>query len=675
MKFSIGIKKRKYRHDSSYNVNTTSDFGSFQPLVCQFLRPCDSYNVKNFTQLVRNSVMPNPTFGAISCVNKYRFVPMSEIFPQFDALISGKDINSYVINYKPTEVPTVTNSYLVFMLSLLFGQMRVCKYTSTLEKKFDDSGFAREILDFADNILSFDFKFFVDMFKSKGLEFEDDKSESCKEMFSKSFHFGSSKLDFNNSDFVLRNDKHILFIRLSSAGKRLFKVFKGLGYSLDPNCQNKVSILPLFAYYKAYFDAYYPTRIKGWQNTWCFELINTIFEQNLQFLNVKDSKAGFSFHSLIVNFFLHELAECWYVYPDDYVSANQLKPLETVQDDLGFGTRGNDGSPGGDLGTDARENIPSLNTKENPNVTQVALDTLGRITRFMNKNSLIGNRIKEYVRVHFGEDIVSDMFDDSFDIATFTTDVTIDDMYSSSDTLSADGRTGEPLGKRGGRGDGYSNDNSFKFKAKQFGFVIGFCAVYPQNYYFQGDEAQLYMTTRFMFPEPTFDCLGYELTPLATIYDNSGLAIDDSDNLSNKSFGYLPRYSMFKTKKNLVNGDMRLRSTRDSFLSFYLDRYVQLKEVYQDGKDKAVIIRNDIPDAGVAWRFNLRYPQLCFPNRIFLNSGNTLQEDLKFSRLDDNFTIQCRISAEVVNSLKPLSQSFDTYDPDVDGATTTVSNV
>ena len=674
MKFSIGTKKKKYRHDTSYNINTTSDFGSFQPILCQYLSPNDSYNVKNFRQLVRNAVMPNPTFGAITCVNKYRFVPMSEIFPQFDALISGKDINSYVVNYKPTEVPTITNSYLVFMLSLLFGRLTGVRFDSVVETNDHLGGFPVESITFKNVSNSLSFEDFLSFFVAKGLQFNDDKSKSCETFFGNGISSAlSSTLNFNNSDFVLRDREHFLFIRLSSAGKRLYKVFKGLGYSLDPNSQNKVSILPLFAYYKAYFDAFYPTRHKGWQNTWCFELINTIFEQNLQFLNINDSKSGFSYHSLILNFFLHELSECWYTYSDDYVSANQVKPLENAQADVNFAKFGTDGIPGGDLETDGSENIPAL--KEGSKVTQVALDTLGRITRFMNKNSLIGNRIKEYVRVHYGEDTVNDMFEDSNDVATFTTDITVDDMYSSSDTLSSDGRTGEPLGKRGGRGDGYSDSNSFKFKANKFGFIIGFTAIYPQNYYFQGDDAQLYMTSRFMFPESTFDSLGYELTPLATIYDNSGLAIDDSDNLSNKSFGYLPRYSMFKTKKNLVNGDMRLRSTRDSFLSFYLDRYIQLKEVYQESDDVAKIVRNDIPDAGVSWRFNLRYPQLCFPNRIFLNSGNTAEEDLRFSRLDDNFTIQCRVSAEVINSLKPLSQSFDTFDTDVDNTTTSTSNV
>ena len=674
MKFSIGTKKKKYRHDSSYNINTTSDFGSFQPILCQYLSPNDSYNVKNFRQLVRNAVMPNPTFGAITCVNKYRFVSMSEIFPQFDALISGKDINSYVVNYKPTEVPTITNSYLVFMLSLLFGRLTVVKFDSIIETNDHLGGFPVENITFKNVSNSLSFEDFLSFFVAKGLQFDDDKSKSCETFFGNGISgVLSSTLNFNNSDFVLRDREYFLFIRLSSAGKRLYKVFKGLGYSLDPNSQNKVSILPLFAFYKAYFDAFYPTRYKGWQNTWCFELINTIFEQNLQFLNTNDSKSGFSYHSLILNFFLHELSECWYTYSDDYVSANQVKPLENAQDDVNFAKFGTDGTPGSDLGTNGSENIPTL--KEGSKVTQIALDTLGRITRFMNKNSLIGNRIKEYVRVHYGEDTVNDMFEDSNDVATFTTDITIDDMYSSSDTLSSDGRTGEPLGKRGGRGDGYSDNNSFKFKANKFGFIIGFTAIYPKNYYFQGDDAQLYMTSRFMFPESTFDSLGYELTPLATIYDNSGLAIDDSDNLSNKSFGYLPRYSMFKTKKNLVNGDMRLRSTRDSFLSFYLDRYIQLKEVYQESDDVAKIVRNDIPDAGVSWRFNLRYPQLCFPNRIFLNSGNTAEEDLRYSRLDDNFTIQCRVSAEVINSLKPLSQSFDTFDTDVDNTTTSTSNV
>jgi len=671
LKFNLGSHTKKYAHDGSYNINTTSDFGSFQPICSQYLAPNDTYIIREFKQLVRNAVMPNPTFGFIKCVNNFRFVPMREIFPQFEALLAGKDIHSYLVNYKPTKVPTISNSYLVFMLGLFYGKLNFQGYRAEKTKALHISPNSLIKMTLTNSIPS-SWDLYLKFFKNKGMKF-DDKYDVFKSKYTlRSGDFIDTTISYSNCDFMLTmDDNKILYIRLSNAGKRLFKIFKGLGYSLDACNMNPVSVLPLFAYYKAWFDKYYPTRFKGWQNTACFELINTIFEANLQDLTTLDTKENNTYHSLLINFF-EELANTWYVFPDDYFSANQTSPLENVAGDITLGLKS--GSSSAETPSPyGKQSVPNIDNKTD--LSLINIQTLQRVTRFLNKNSLVGNRIKEWVRVHYGSAKVSELFGDSNDIATFITDVQLDDMYSSADTLTKDGTQGEPLGKRGGRGDGFSGENSFKFKASEFGFLIGFTAVYPVSYYFQGDDPQLYMTSRYTFPTAEFDSLGYELTPLAQIIDNNGINIDNLDNTTNKSFGFLPRYSQFKYKKNLINGDMRLHSTKDSFLSFHLDRWIQRKEIIVDSDKNLLVIRNDIPDAGTEWRYISKYPQLGYFNRIFLNSGNSSPEDDTLSRADDNFTIQCVVSAKFVNSLKPLSNSFDTFEEDTDNSTTSVSNV
>lgn len=700
--FNIGQSNKRYSHDMGYHINTTSDFGSFQPICSQFMNPSDKYILKDFRQLVRNAVMPNPTFGDIKCVNNFRFVPMNEIFPQFDALIAGKEVNSYLLNYKPTSVPYVSNGYLVFMLSLLYSSMDILDVKvdnnasnswgipSDYSKPFTFTEISRiNFSNYNDRKLYGEFK---DIFKSFGLVINDDASAHLIDMFigrnPSSFNQKAAqrlKLTPGNSDFVIFNKEQTkcLLVRLSARGKRLYKIFKGLGYALDAYNTNPVSILPLFAFYKAYFDKYAPTRDKGWQNTACFELINTIFEANLQNLQIVDQKENTAYHILVKKFF-EELSECWYVFPDDYFSAHTTSPLQNVSANLSADIMNGDVSAETTV-EPGKEHTPTLKplTNNGSSFSLVQFQTLQRITRFLNKNSLIGNRIKEYVRSHYGSAVVSDLFQDSKDVATFITDVKLDDIYSSSDTVQQSGAVGEPLGKRGGRGDGFSSNNSFNFTAETFGYLIGFTAIYPNSFYCQGDDAQLYMRNRFDFPSADFDSLGYELTPLAQIVDNNGISFDSLDNASGKSFGFLPRYSMFKYKKGIINGDMSLRSRRDSFLSFHLERFIQRKEIVPfrllpgspvDDKKWNVII-NDIPDAGTEWRYLAKYPQLGWFNRIFLNSGDTHNyDDLNF-QADDNFTIQCVVDSIVVNQLKPLSQSFDTFQEDTDNNNISLSNV
>ena len=669
--FNLGSHTKKYAHDGSYNINTTSDFGSFQPICSQYMSPNDTYIISEFKQLVRNAVMPNPTFGFIKCVNNFRFVPMREIFPQFEALISGKDVHSYLVNYKPTQVPTISNAYLVFMLGVFYGRLNFQGYKSEKTKMLHVTPNSVVKMTVGNSLLS-SWDLYLKFFTSKGFKFEDKYDVFKSKYLLRSKDFIDSTIKYNNCDFMITlDDNKILYIRLSNAGKRLYKIFKGLGYSLDANNTNPVSILPLFAYYKAWFDKYYPTRFKGWQNTATFELINTIFEANLQDLTVLDAKENNTYHSLLVNFF-EELSNTWYVFPDDYYSANQVSPLENVAGDITTGLKA--GSASKDTPSPyGKQSVPNLPAENE--ISLINIQTLQRVTRFLNKNSLIGNRIKEWVRVHYGPAKVSELFDDTNDIATFVTDVQLDDMYSSADTLTKDGTQGEPLGKRGGRGDGFSGNNSFKFKANEFGFIIGFTAIYPVSYYFQGDDPQIYMTSRYSFPTADFDALGYELTPLSQVIDNNGINVDSLDNTTNKSFGFLPRYSQFKYKKNLINGDMRLHSTKDSFLSFHLDRWIQRKEIVVDKEGNLLVIHNDIPDAGTEWRYISKYPQLGFFNRIFLNSGNSSPEDDTLSRSDDNFTVQCVVNAKFVNSLKPLSNSFDAFEEDTDNSTTSVTNV
>ena len=673
MDFSLGINKSRYSHNRDYHIDTTSDFGSFQPCMLEFLSPDDTLSVDDFRQLVRNGVMPAPTFGDIKCVNDFSFVPVRDVFPAFDALVSGQHVNTSHRNYIPSSMPTISSLDLVATLccsdyskvSVFINEAGKLKALSPNDAVYAD---IKNTLQSAVN----------DLFSAGNRPSAKFPSAVLANILYESGSFGSS--EFANplsSDFVLRGNKYSVCVRLNNAGKRLYKIFKGLGYSLDPLNTNRVSVLPIFAFYKAWYDKYFPARMSNWQSTDCFRLIDLIYSYGyVDFLNFVSPQFWKGF--------VASLSDCWYTYETDFVSANIDKPASNVSGDVNIPNTTMTSASSYSNGVMTPASGQPYVWASNGLVTSAQLQILSRLTRFVNKNSIIGGRIYDYLKVHFGQDTIDAMFRQSNFLGSFVTDVKLDDTYSQADTLNLSSGTGQALGSRAGLGSGFSNF-SLKYDAPCHGFVIGMSAIYANSSFCQGDDPIIYMLKRFEIPTAELDALGYELTPKAVIYDNGGYADSTRDALYQTSFGYVPTYSKLKYKRNILNGDMSKRSTRDSFLGFHLDRFVIEKSpIFKKEQDGSFSVQSDVkysvPQAGDAWRYILKYPHLSYFNRIFLNSGSLnggvfstvgypdSQSKSIYDYMvsydkgnnDDNFTIQCSVNVTLWNKLKPLAISFDT---------------
>lgn len=686
MKFSLGINKSRYSHNRDYHIDTTSDFGSFQPCMLEFLSPDDTLSVDDFRQLVRNGVMPAPTFGDIKCVNDFSFVPVRDVFPAFDALVSGQHVNTSQRNYIPSSMPTISSLDLVATLC--------CSEYSKVSVFINEAGKLKAlnpndaVYSGIKNTLQ---SAVNDLFSAANRPSAKFPSAVLANILYESGSFGSS--DFANplsSDFVLRGNKYTVCVRLNNAGKRLYKIFKGLGYSLDPLNTNRVSVLPIFAFYKAWYDKYFPARMSNWQSTDCFRLIDLIYSYGyVDFLN--------SVSPQFWKGFVSSLSDCWYTYETDFVSANIDNPASNVAGDVNIPNTTMTSASSYSNGVMSPASGQPYVWASNGLVTSAQLQILSRLTRFVNKNSIIGGRIYEYLKVHFGQDTIDAMFRQSNFLGSFVTDVKLDDTYSQADTLNLSSGTGQALGSRAGLGSGFSNF-SLKYDAPCHGFVIGMSAIYANSSFCQGDDPIIYMLKRFEIPTAELDALGYELTPKAVIYDNGGYADSTRDALYQTSFGYVPTYSKLKYKRNILNGDMAKRSTRDSFLGFHLDRFVIEKSpIFKKEQDGSFSVQSDVkysvPQAGDAWRYILKYPHLSYFNRIFLNSGSLnggvystvgypdSQSKTIYDYMvsydkgnnDDNFTIQCSVNVTLWNKLKPLAISFDTMS-DEDNDSVTVRN-
>ena len=117
---SLGRASKKYTHDMSFDNNTTMGFGFMQPLCSQLMYKGDKINL-SAKQLVRLAPMPVPSFARIKAVNRAFFVPMSDVFPAWDALLAHQTVTTTVRSYIPQKLPRISNRFLACWLIGAYG--------------------------------------------------------------------------------------------------------------------------------------------------------------------------------------------------------------------------------------------------------------------------------------------------------------------------------------------------------------------------------------------------------------------------------------------------------------------------------------------------------------------------------------------------------------------------
>lgn len=649
-KISLGRSLRTYTHDLSFDNNTTMQIGVVQPLLTQYMQPGDKVSC-NLKQLVRLAPMPVPSFARLSLVNKVKFVPMSAIYPAYDCLMSGQNVYpSSHDAYIPTSVPTITNKYLVYVL---------CNLLDTTFQTFSGSSLESLSISSAGTPLS--------MLKSN--------------VFSDFWAFtgGSPSLDvrdtsvtFDNADFIFQYKSgstfNVICVRLGRLGRILRSALVGLGYSLSPVDTEGISLLPILALYKAYYDTYQPNRDSSWTSTHAFRIIDSIYERAIVDCTKNNLVGGDGV------FWLNELPQLFATYEDDFVSAHRLTaniaPMPSytnlMQPSTNLATSPSIATPQGIMTSILQK------SSDGHGSSLLSLQTLQRLQRYVNKDSIIGKKVSEWLKVHFGDNAVNDYFKESYNIRDIVTRCDINDIYSTADTSGTDG---DFLGAFAGKGLGFT-DTGFKFESKEFGYLFVLGAIMPKLAYFQGNDLTLYAKDRFTFPSADFDALGYELTPATFLRDDNGISFGNKYT-ANAGFGFIPRFSGFKVKKDIVNGDMSRRSTRSQMSAYHLERMISTPDVFATKvgstyKVETVNTEFDLPKSSTQWRYVNRYSFMGNYNRIFYNSNGNAGLSTALDNVDDQFIVQTVFDFKLTNKLKPLSQSFDTYEETTDNSTVDV---
>lgn len=690
-KISLGSSAHKrYNHNMSFDNNTTFDFGSVQPLMCQYLMPNSDINV-SCKQLVRLAPLVAPSFARVHLQNEASFVPLADVVPYSDALLANIPYSVGNKTYKPTQLPFTTNAMLVYLLLLQSEFTYWTKSESNHDGCFQPNSVNDDKAKYLTGVLCKDAFGITEVVNMPRLQ------------SGMATYGDDNRITFTSADEVIfLSDGSALTFRFSTYALRLRKIFIGLGYSLNISDRSHVAFAPILAFYKAWFDLYAVKRTINWTNTACFGLIKHLDDNYVYDF----SEARFNVAADTLMAFFAELAQCWYTYPDDFVSVHRtsvnLTPVSASFVDGSNGTSNVFTTSTSALGitlTSAPGKLVQNSTTGAPNLYNVALQTLQRLTRFVNKDSIIGQRISEWLRVHYGADVANSVFKQSNHISSSRLDLQINDVFSTSDTANTESGDGEVLGAYAGKGIGFDN-SGFSFHTSVSGYVFVMSAIVPESGYFQGNDLTLYGLDRFTLPSADFDALGMELTPKGAIASDNNIvdfrsdSSTRSDSLTNVAFGYVPRFSGYKVKKNVVNGDMSLRSSFDDLSPYYLDRvltstYLESEEVKTfthvgtfggsttitktDTEYLPSFTHSTLPVASEEWRYCARYPWLGNYDRLFSNMlpSNLAHSDV-YAPNRDNFICQSVFDVRVTNALKPISDSYDTFEESTDNSSVDV---
>lgn len=514
-------------------------------------------------------------------------------------------------------------------------------------------------LAFLDNVQSYEVPFFSERITLENADFifniKDDEDFTVGQFVGENNEF--MPVTYHRRDFVF-------CIKLTRLGRRLFKIFNtdriNFGIKDVP-----VDFLSLLAYYKVWFEQYNPGRNVVWEETNAFKLIHTFYDFGKDLNDCYDYDSitvdnfSFSTRGIRKNLasFFSDLANCTYSLPVDNITV----ATEDILNDV-TSTDANQ--------VDIHVNNASPNEVRNAGVTQytvygdleqnhlgksggLGLKLLDRIYHLVNKNSVLGSRIDEYLKAHN----LGSPLPDSLVLGDNDFTINVEEQFSTAET--AEGYLGEYAGKA----RKFDEGDFLKFETPNSGIVVQYFCIVPFGGYVQ--SGRVGMVNRYDFYNAFYDSLGKE--PL-TDYEVCSRFYYLNNLQENSVFGFVPQYFNKKVVNNLANGGFAFRSQSSQFLPYSLDRLFTVPDL---------VIRKIVGFSRTGVPYDKQVPEV--QNRIDLIAdeylryigrnegfGNYNRIFYDTSGLTDNFIVQMVHEFHVYSPMKPVSESFDTFDRDVD---------
>lgn len=678
----LGVQRKKYTHNLSFDNNTTMDFGVLQPLLSQYMEPKSNIKV-SAKQLVRLAPMPTPSFARMFLRNYATFVKLTDVVPYHECLLAKLPFSTGSSTYTPVKMPFTDCRTLTFFL------LSMSKY-GVWYRSSSSQVYKPVVLSEIPNIGSAAQNAFLTEFSIKLPK----NADSLVRDFTSNIVAASSVDDMTSSPLAsdytvsLNDGEYVLCFQFNTKVNAIRKQFIGLGYALNMYDTTELSLAPLLAYYKAYYNLFGLTRDLPFETTNCFALVKLIEGYSIDFSKktILEVASTSSFYGKFIAF-LRDLGNLYYTDSNSYIAAHRdnlvnktpLRSLSSLEQQNGlFSVMG----VGSQSSIPTNTVVPYIGDDSSSYFTQLSLDVLKRLTTFVNKDSAIGKRLSDWVKVHYGAEVSNSLFEDAFRLNSWSTAIDIDDVFSTSDTADVGAaHKGDYLGSYAGTGTGFSK-SGFSFVAPVHGYCFVLSCIVPITNCFQGIDPTLLGIDLDTIPQPEFDALGFEATPRDVFISDNDVCVKPNK-AYNDTFGFVPRYTGFKVKKNIVNGDMSKGYFKTDLLPYFNDRMFYNNTVNFDPKTDGTLMSfstDNVPNASTEFQKICRYSFLGNFNRLFYNSGSLFPNAGSAtdsvptaSYLSDNFIVQTVFDVRVSNWLKPVQNSYDTIDEDVDNNTTSVT--
>lgn len=780
---------RRSRFNWSHDVNTTFSWGEVQPTQCKLLIP-GSKTTMSTQSLIRLAPMVAPTFGRVKYKTYNQFVALSEVMPNFDAMMAREPKSTGFGTQIPSVIPYVKLG--VLSANILHGARATLYFADDATKAANGEYWTQyrtapnivpnasdptcgDWYTHAARVIGSSSKPFdnygPDVFNNAG----NGVMPNVNGLVTHLYQFGAgyavhglnnlsvvlgtqtmadlcpvrrdyeagapagsplslkdyqAEVTFDSADYVLEGkfeyssgnfEYFALAVELSDFGKRLRKVLQGCGYQIDFQSNLEVSILPLLAQYKAYFDIFGLELFQGWETTYCAQLIKDIenrFQSNVTSRFQRQNKSGLATITNSNNglaFLLIEVANEWYTDDVDYISAHLAKlavspnPNEAVTTGSFIDVNSNGILQGLNL-TETTADMTSYGTglgantqwdtgnaqigdqrtggimyTNNVNHTQIDAEMLKRMYKWVNRNTILGRRIAELLRAQGLGKYVDEC--KSNYIGSTDTMITISDVVSTAATEDAS------LGEYGGKGLQYDRTGTLTFENDSYGYWVTLATVVPEAGYTQGLDPTLTSLDKFNLYNPDFDAVGMELTPKANVIGVQYICDPTVGSQNYDGFGFIPRYSKFKVCQNLTNGDFNRHGKRNTYLPYTLDKQINVNDYSVDAEaykftnltskiwnyvklDKSAKA-NDMPIAGNVWRTPTKYNWLGNFDRIFLRVGERDDYDVTYTKPgdavgfmdynDDNFLGHHIYDLQSYAPMKPIEDSYGLDEDDPSG--------
>ena len=504
-----------------------------------------------------------------------------------------------------------------------------------------------------------------------------------------------------------------LVFKLSSFGKRLRKILIGLGFDVNLANDDKVSILPLVAFYKAWWDSYAPERYKNFYETDAWKLINASMAgaTGADLLTWCNSANGGDVRTCFRRFMI-DLGVCFATDKMDVISAATDKyyastntttdnhnvnsntaainqALQAALYDPMNGVAGPDGSfdvypstGSNNVYTTPRDTLTLAIQTYPAALTQPQIDALKKAYIMINKTSVAGMKVEEILRSIGQGDYIEECK------GKFITST--DDMVKISDVVATAATDDAELGQYGGRGIGFGKFQ-FSFSTGRYGYLIVLSAIVPEAGYVNSPVHENEAISFETMYQPEFDGLAYEAIQKKQI-TGSPLVSDVS---YAETFGFLPTYSQWKFMTNKANGDFSLNSRKASYLPYTLDKYIPVANantyrVVDDANHAGTTITmcsptfkySDLPNAGEDYRYVNKFPWNGNFNRIFSQQGDGLEwsvfspnnNGFLYNSFEyDNFLCHNVFQVSYYAHMKSIEDSYGTFDEEHGAPNTSVT--